>query len=43
MLRGGFPGTKNALKTGADMAELFKEILTFYVVLMTNFAAKSKT
>jgi hypothetical protein len=43
MFRRVFTWTKNALKTGAEMAELFKEYLTFYVVLITNFAARSKT
>jgi hypothetical protein len=43
MFRRVFAWTKNALKTGAEMAELFKEYLTFYVVLITNFAARSKT
>ena len=43
MFRRVFTWTKNALKTGAEMAQLFKESFTFYVVLITNFAAKSKT
>jgi hypothetical protein len=43
MFRRVFTWTKKALKTGAEMAELFKEYFTFYVVLITNFAARSKT
>jgi hypothetical protein len=43
MFRRVFTWTKNALKTGAEMAELFKEYHTLYVVLINNFAAKSET